>query len=235
MTNAVETERAPESNVQPSESGNPPEPREQTIARINTMLPKCSPAFLRGLGDEISEHQSKKAGTKSGNREQLAAIACASEAFDKVSCLHTAASKLLEDHATGSGGEPTMSERDCTTLCYLLNSADDVVENASAKLAKYNIELMDILDAEAGAEPIHPPVVNRDALLDDIRERVRRAAGLTQAAVLTEASLTNAGASNVYGDPSDYFSAVVGTIRAANSELDDLLKLLDGTPEGSGE
>lgn len=177
--------------------------------------------------------------TKSGSREQLIAIARAREAFDKLSCLHMAASKLLEDHATGSGGKPTMSERDCTTLDYLLNSADDVVEAASGKLAKYNIELMDILDDEAGAEPIHSPqaVTARNDTptatpdLDDIHKRVLRAAGLTQAAVLCEASLTNAGAGNVYGDPSDYFSAVVGTIRAANSELDDLLKFLDGAPK----
>ncbi len=84
-------------------------------------------------------------------------IASATEAFDKLDCLLMAASKLLEDHATGSGGETTMSERDCTTLDYLLHSADDIVETARGKLAKYNIELMDILDEEAGAEPIHSP------------------------------------------------------------------------------
>ncbi len=39
----------------------------------------------------------------------------------------------------------------------------------------------------------------------------------------------SASPSNVYGDPDDYFRAVVGTIRAANSELDDLLKVLDAT------
>lgn len=65
--------------------------------------------------------------------------------------------------------------------------------------------------------------------LADIRKRVLRVAGLTQAAVLVEASMTNSGPGNVYGDPEDYFSAVVGTIRAANGALDDLLELLDDT------
>ena len=71
--------------------------------------------------------------------------------------------------------------------------------------------------------------------LDDIRERVNRLAGLVQGAVLTEACFTNAGLGNLYGDPSDYFSAVCGTIRTASSELARLQKLLNGAREGGAE
>ncbi len=43
----------------PGESAEPLAEREQSIARINTLLPKCSPDFLRGLADEISAAQSE--------------------------------------------------------------------------------------------------------------------------------------------------------------------------------
>lgn len=53
MTTAVETERTQEQNADPLDE------REQSSARINKLLPKCSTDFLRGLADEISEHQGK--------------------------------------------------------------------------------------------------------------------------------------------------------------------------------
>lgn len=43
----------------PGESTKPLAGREQSIARINTLLPTCSPDFLRGLADEIAEQQSE--------------------------------------------------------------------------------------------------------------------------------------------------------------------------------
>ena len=53
-----------------------------------------------------------------------------------------------------------------------------------------------------------------------------------EAAVDCEPCFTNNGPNNSSCDPVDYLTTAVGSIRTASSELDDLLKLLDRTPEG---
>ncbi len=94
---------------------------------------------------------------------------------------------------------------------------------------------MDILDEEAGAEPIHSPAVNRDDLLDDIRERVQRIAGLVEGAHIAERCFSDIGHSALATvDPEDYLNAVCGSIDTARDELAKLQKLLNGKPEGGG-
>lgn len=90
-------------------------------------------------------------------------------------------------------------------------------------------ESADVLSESEQADDEGDDTAEATVNLTDIRKRVLRIGGLIQAAVLTGACFTNGGPENAYGDPADYFNAITGAVRAANGQLNDLLKLMDDT------
>ncbi|MCH8852633.1 MAG: hypothetical protein IID41_08250, partial [Planctomycetes bacterium] len=69
--------------------------------------------------------------------------------------------------------------------------------------------------------------------LSDIRERVRRIAGLIDAATIVESCFSSDGGKHDAAEV--YFNAVSGTIGTAGSQLAELQKLLNGKSEGGAE
>lgn len=136
------------------------------------------------------------------------------QALKKLGTLHGAASKLLEDCATGNSGRLVMSECDCTTLNYLLFSCDEIIEESIAVLTKHG-------------EPA-PATVN----LGDIRGRVNEIAAIVfgLAAVDTHYREQAIDESEV----SEYFNGACGIVRSLQRAVSNLQKAL-GTPESPAE
>lgn len=150
------------------------------------------------------------------------------------------------ERGCGSGENLVLSECDATAILYLKRTIQHRLSELSDVLAKQDSVLNELSSAERKAggtpatsrsDPAQPantgdakPAATAD--LDDIRERVRRIAGLVQASVLCGASLYYE--DDGHGDPADYATAVYQATQAASNELAKLQESLSGTQVGGG-
>lgn len=240
----TQVETAPQSDAE--QSATDPSEKREAVQRIASMLPEFDPAFVGRPADRLKEELNVQPPTEPptgcdeiptlGECKRIKAL------YPKIDLNHENLWYNVYDDFDATIGEHGWN-------C-LLDVAEFVerweAEETRKRNARATMKAIDSFREKHDDTPVATTNLNEeqpagtgsetDAAtfnLDDVHERVLRAAGLTQAAVLVEASLCNAGAGNVYGDPSDYFSAVVGTVRAANGELDDLLKLLDAKGGGA--
>ena len=214
MSNATATEpRAPESSVQPStgkSAADPPEPTE---------VPDDPIRFMNGMtADTLARLKRMAPGEMDSIDNSMADQQC----------------RLLDVISNDIGGDWTKTAdvlEFAQNWTPAKNTEDPPNPELRTAIAKgiENIApgLGEFLKEQHAGERIRT-IATPD--LSDIRERVRRIAGLIDAATIVESCFSSDGGKHDAAEV--YFNAVSGTIGTAGSQLAELQKLLNGKSEG---